>query len=175
MRSDASRNGLLFEFLFLAFRQLSSSELTRVFHTGAFDVIISNWKKSKNSAGTQRGSDAPGFNLVGKKCLLRDRCIAPHVNGNKGTARGDYNILRKPHGQQPPGPSVDCHRLTTPSYDKGTKRAHVPRMNPASRARGRCHCFGPRIRGAPRAGGQGFAEGRTHVAGCLHSMVQYTG
>jgi hypothetical protein len=56
--------GFTIELFFLALRQLSSaspspdksssSELEEVFYTGTFDVIKSDWKKSKNSAGTQR-------------------------------------------------------------------------------------------------------------------------
>ena len=52
--------GFTIELFFLAVRQLSSTpssselELTEVFYTGTFEVITSNWKKSKESAGTQR-------------------------------------------------------------------------------------------------------------------------
>ena len=61
---DGGGLGFTMELFFIAFRQLSSaspspdtsssSELKEVFYTGTFDVITSNWKKSKNSVGTQR-------------------------------------------------------------------------------------------------------------------------
>ena len=55
---DGGGLGFTIELLFLAVRQLSSttssSELKKVFYTGTFKVITSNWEKSKNSAGTQR-------------------------------------------------------------------------------------------------------------------------
>ncbi|KAI0276113.1 hypothetical protein BGY98DRAFT_738108 [Russula aff. rugulosa BPL654] len=52
--------GFTIEFFFLAVRQLLSTsssselELTKVFYSGTFEVITSNWKRSQNSAGTQR-------------------------------------------------------------------------------------------------------------------------
>jgi hypothetical protein len=52
--------GFTIELFFLAVRQLSStsssseSELTKVFYTGTFEVVTSNWEKSKKSAETQR-------------------------------------------------------------------------------------------------------------------------
>ena len=59
---DGRGLGFTIELFFLAVRQLSSTpllasselEVTKVFYTGAFEVIASNWKESKNSAGTQR-------------------------------------------------------------------------------------------------------------------------
>ena len=61
---DGGGLGFTIELFFLALRQLSSSspspdkssssELEKVFYTGTFDIIKSNWKMSKNSAGTQR-------------------------------------------------------------------------------------------------------------------------
>ena len=52
--------GFTIELFFLAVRQLSYKsssselELTKVFYTGTFEIITSNWERSKNSAGTQR-------------------------------------------------------------------------------------------------------------------------
>jgi hypothetical protein len=50
--------GFTIELFFLALGQLSSaslsSELKKDFYCGTFKAIISNWEKSKNSAGTQR-------------------------------------------------------------------------------------------------------------------------
>jgi hypothetical protein len=57
---DGRGLGFTTELFFLAVRQLSptssSSELnlTKVFYTGTFEVIISNWERSKRSTGTQR-------------------------------------------------------------------------------------------------------------------------
>jgi hypothetical protein len=57
---DGRGLGFTVELFFLAVRQLSSTsssselELTKVFYTGTFEVITSNWEMSKNSAGTQR-------------------------------------------------------------------------------------------------------------------------
>ena len=56
---DGGGLGFTIELFFLALRQQlsstsSSSELEEIFYTGTFKVITSNWKKSKNSAGTQR-------------------------------------------------------------------------------------------------------------------------
>ena len=59
---DGDGLGFTVELFFLALRQLSLSptsssssfELKKVFYTGTFKVITSNWEKSKNSAGTQR-------------------------------------------------------------------------------------------------------------------------
>ena len=60
---DGDGLGFTIELFFLALRQLSSaspspdkssSELEEVFYTGTFEVIKSNWKKNKNSAGTRR-------------------------------------------------------------------------------------------------------------------------
>jgi hypothetical protein len=55
---DGGGLGFTIELLFLAVRQLSSTtsspEVKKVFYTGTFKVITSNWEKSKNSAGTQR-------------------------------------------------------------------------------------------------------------------------
>jgi hypothetical protein len=55
---DGRGLGFTIELFFLALRQLSStsssSELKKVFYTGTFKAITSNWEKSKNSAGTQR-------------------------------------------------------------------------------------------------------------------------
>ena len=57
---DGRGLGFTIELFFLAVRQLSSTsssselELTKVFYTGTFEVITSNWERSKNSAGTQR-------------------------------------------------------------------------------------------------------------------------
>ena len=67
---DGNGLGFTIELFFLALRQLlsaspppdksssseviSDGELKKVFYTGTFDVIKSNWRKSKNSAGTQR-------------------------------------------------------------------------------------------------------------------------
>ena len=57
---DGGGLGFTIELFFLALRQLSptpsssSSELKKVFYTGTFKVIRSNWEKSKDSAGTQR-------------------------------------------------------------------------------------------------------------------------
>src|SRR5258708_14823693 len=57
---DGHGLGFTIELFFLALRQLhilsksSSPELTKVFYTGTFNVITSNWRNSKNSAGTQR-------------------------------------------------------------------------------------------------------------------------
>ena len=57
---DGGGLGFTIELFLLALRQLSptpsssSSELKKVFYTGTFKVITSNWEKSKNSAGTQR-------------------------------------------------------------------------------------------------------------------------
>jgi len=56
---DGRGLGFTIELFFLAVRQLSSAsssselELTPVFYTGTFEVITSNWERSK-SAGTQR-------------------------------------------------------------------------------------------------------------------------
>ena len=52
--------GFTIELFFLAVRQLLSTsssselELTKVFYSGTFEVITSNWERSQNSAGTQR-------------------------------------------------------------------------------------------------------------------------
>ncbi|KAI0278999.1 hypothetical protein BGY98DRAFT_970735 [Russula aff. rugulosa BPL654] len=61
---DGGGLGFTIELFFLALRQLlptssssdtsPSSELTKEFYTRTFEVIKSNWTKSKNSAGTQR-------------------------------------------------------------------------------------------------------------------------
>jgi hypothetical protein len=61
---DGGGLGFSIELFFLALRQLSSAspspdesssfELKKAFYTGTFDVIKSNWKKSKDSVGTQR-------------------------------------------------------------------------------------------------------------------------
>ena len=54
---DGGGLGFTIELFFLALRQLSptpSSELKKVFYIGTFQVITSNWEKSKNSTGTQR-------------------------------------------------------------------------------------------------------------------------
>jgi hypothetical protein len=62
---DGGGLGFTVELFILALRQLISSappspdmsslsELKKEFYTGTFDVIKSNWKKCKNSAGTQR-------------------------------------------------------------------------------------------------------------------------
>ena len=61
---DGGGLGFTIELFFLALRQLlptssspdttPSSDLTKEFYTRTFDVIKSNWVKSKNSAGTQR-------------------------------------------------------------------------------------------------------------------------
>jgi hypothetical protein len=57
---DGRGLGFTIELFFLAVRQLhflsksSSPELTKVFYTGTFEVITSNWEKSTKSAGTQR-------------------------------------------------------------------------------------------------------------------------
>jgi hypothetical protein len=55
---DGGGLGFTIELFFLAVRQLSStsssSELKEVFFTGTFNVITSNWEKSKDSTGTQR-------------------------------------------------------------------------------------------------------------------------
>jgi hypothetical protein len=57
---DGRGLGFIIELFFLAVRQISftssSSDLgsTKVFYTGTFEVITSNWEKSKNSVGTQR-------------------------------------------------------------------------------------------------------------------------
>ncbi len=57
---DGRGLGFTIELFFLALRQLhflsesSSSELTKVFYMGTLNVITSNWRKSKDSAGTQR-------------------------------------------------------------------------------------------------------------------------
>src|SRR5258708_2025385 len=57
---DGRGLGFTIELFFLALRQLhflsksSSPELTKVFYTGTFNIITSDWRKSKNSAGTQR-------------------------------------------------------------------------------------------------------------------------
>ena len=57
---DGCGLGFTIELFFLAVRQLSSTsslselELTKVFYTGTFEVITSNWEKSKKSAATQR-------------------------------------------------------------------------------------------------------------------------
>ena len=57
---DGRGLGFTVELFFLAVRQLSSTssssemELTKVFYTGTFEVITSNWERSKKSAGTQR-------------------------------------------------------------------------------------------------------------------------
>jgi uncharacterized protein DUF6535 len=55
---DGGGLGFTIELFFLALRQLPSasspSELEKTFYTGTFNVMKSNWKKSKHSAGTQR-------------------------------------------------------------------------------------------------------------------------
>ena len=63
---DGDGLGFTIDLFFLALRQLSSaapsespdtpssSKLREAFYTGIFDVIKSNWEKSKNLAGTQR-------------------------------------------------------------------------------------------------------------------------
>jgi hypothetical protein len=54
---DGRGLGFIIEFFFIAFRQLSStpsSSKLKVFYTGTFKVITSNWEKSKESVGTQR-------------------------------------------------------------------------------------------------------------------------
>ena len=57
---DGRGLGFIIELFFLAVRQISSAssssemELTKVFYTGTFEVITSNWEKSKKSTGTQR-------------------------------------------------------------------------------------------------------------------------
>ena len=59
---DGCGFGFTVELFFLSLRQLEFSstsslselELTEVFYTGTFEVITSNWEKSKDSAGTQR-------------------------------------------------------------------------------------------------------------------------
>jgi hypothetical protein len=56
---DGRGLGFIIELFFLAVRQISSTsssselELTKVFYTGTFEVITSNWEKSKESTGTQ--------------------------------------------------------------------------------------------------------------------------
>ena len=57
---DGHGLGFTIELFFLAVRQLSFTsslselESTKVFYTGTFEVITSNWEMSKSSAGTQR-------------------------------------------------------------------------------------------------------------------------
>ena len=56
---DGRGLGFTVELFFLVVRQLSTpssseSELTKVFYTGTFEVITSNWEESKSSAGSQR-------------------------------------------------------------------------------------------------------------------------
>ena len=61
---DGGGLGFTIELFFLALKQLScasqlsdefsSSESKKVFYTSTFDVIKSNWKRSRDSAGTQR-------------------------------------------------------------------------------------------------------------------------
>jgi len=54
---DGRGLGFTVELFFLELQQFSptsSSEMTKALYTGTFNVITSNWKKSKNSAGTQR-------------------------------------------------------------------------------------------------------------------------
>ena len=61
---DGGGLGFTIELFFLTLRQLSSaspppdtsssSRLNELFYAGTFDAIKSNWKKSKNSVGTQR-------------------------------------------------------------------------------------------------------------------------
>ena len=55
---DGHGFGFTIELFFLALRQFSrtpsSSELEKALFIGTFNVISSNWKKSKNSTGTQR-------------------------------------------------------------------------------------------------------------------------
>jgi hypothetical protein len=57
---DGRGLGFTIELFFLVVRQLSymssssELELTKVFYTGTFEVITSNWEKSKWSTGTQR-------------------------------------------------------------------------------------------------------------------------
>jgi hypothetical protein len=57
---DGRGLGFTIELFFLAVRQLeisstsSSSELKKVYYTGTFEAITSDWKKRKNSVGTQR-------------------------------------------------------------------------------------------------------------------------
>jgi hypothetical protein len=56
---DGCGLGFTIELFFLAVRQLSSTSsselvLAKVFYTGTFEVITSNWGKSKYSIGTQR-------------------------------------------------------------------------------------------------------------------------
>ena len=55
---DGSGFGFTVELFFLALRQLSSAslsdEMKKVFYTGTFEIITSDWEKSKNSVGTQR-------------------------------------------------------------------------------------------------------------------------
>jgi Family of unknown function (DUF6535) len=55
---DGSGLGFTIELFFLAFRQLSSTssspELMRVFYTGTFKAITSDWEENTASSGTQR-------------------------------------------------------------------------------------------------------------------------
>jgi hypothetical protein len=57
---DGRGLGFTIELLFLTARQLSSTsspselESTKVYYTGTFEVLTSDWEKSKNSVGTQR-------------------------------------------------------------------------------------------------------------------------
>jgi len=57
---DGSGLGFTIELFFLALRQLelpstsSPSELKKIFYTGTFEAITSDWKNSKDSVGTQR-------------------------------------------------------------------------------------------------------------------------
>jgi hypothetical protein len=96
----ANVNGFTIEFLFLAFCQLSFefslSEMTRVFYTGAFEVITYNWKKNKNSAWTQRiPLDLFGDLVIRSRGVFSDfarpamyRGDAPGSSGGKRLVKG---------------------------------------------------------------------------------------
>ncbi|KAF8489081.1 hypothetical protein F5888DRAFT_1212178 [Russula emetica] len=83
---DGRGLGLTIELFFLAVRQLSSTpssselELTRAFYSGTFEVITSNWKKSKNSVGTQRILlDVLCDLVIGSRGIFSDFSYPPYI------------------------------------------------------------------------------------------------
>ncbi|KAF8492147.1 hypothetical protein F5888DRAFT_1731188 [Russula emetica] len=83
---DGRGLGFTIELFFLAVRQLSSTpssselELTKVFYTGTFEVITSNWKKSKNSVGTQRVLlDLLCDLVIGSRGVFSDFSYPPYI------------------------------------------------------------------------------------------------
>ena len=176
---DGGGFGFTIELFFLALRQLPStsisSELKKVFYTGTFKVITSNWEKRKGSAGTQRVlldllcdlvirrrgvfSDFPYPSYIVEMLL---NLVGKMVNGHEGKHRHINSVIQELQDDNLLNRMDNFLRQSALTTIGPSSDTHSEDLNPANTGIVRHQIVGGvTLWGSETGeGGQGSAEGR---------------